>query len=119
MFKIDHVIKFQGCGKNKEALVKRKGWPEKFNLWIPASNIVLTTSGDTTTHLPLPIEVEGYGFGIIELIGKVQNGFGHPLYLCCDICEESTVGNIKIPVLRYLNRNFRNGIINKPIDHVI
>ena len=81
--------------------------------------VYLTTSGDTTTHLPLPIEVEGYGCGIIELIGKVQNGFGHPLYLCCDICEESTVGNINIPVLRYLNRNLRNRIINKPIDHVI
>ena len=40
LFKIDHVIKFRGCGKNKEALVKWKGWPKKFNSWIPASNIV-------------------------------------------------------------------------------
>ena len=53
------------------------------------------------------------------MTGKVQNGFNHPLYLCCDICEESTVGNSKIPVLRYLNRNSWNGIINKSIDHVI
>ena len=60
----------------------------------------LTTLGDTITHLPLPIEVEGYGCGIIELMGKVQNGFGHPLYSYCDICEESTVGNIKIPCFK-------------------
>ena len=63
MFKIDHVIKFRGCGKNKEALIKCKGWPK--NSWIPASNIVtypnkkinavyLTTTSDTTTHLPFP-----------------------------------------------------------------
>ena len=40
LFKIDHVIKFRGCGKSKEALVKWKGWPKEFNSWIPASNIV-------------------------------------------------------------------------------
>ena len=57
--------------------------------------VYLTRSGDTATHLPLPIEVEGYGCGVSEVIGKVQNGFGHPLYLCRDICEESTVENIK------------------------
>ena len=45
--------------------------------------------------------------------------FNHPLYLCCNICEESTVGNIKIPVLRYLNINLQNEIINKSTDHVI
>ena len=40
LFKIDHVIKFRGCGKNKEALFKWKGWPKKFNSWIPTSNVV-------------------------------------------------------------------------------
>ena len=29
LFKIEHVIKCKGRGKNKEALVKWKGWPKK------------------------------------------------------------------------------------------
>ena len=40
LFKIEYVIKYKGCGKNKEALVKWKGWPKKFNSWIPASSLV-------------------------------------------------------------------------------
>ena len=32
------VIKKRGCGK-KEVLVKWKGWPEKFNSWIPALDL--------------------------------------------------------------------------------
>ena len=81
--------------------------------------VYLTTDGDTTTILSIPLEVESYGCGVIEMTGKVQNGFNYPLYLCCDICEESTVGNIKIPVLRFINRNQQNGIVNKAIDHAI
>ena len=52
-----------------------------------------------TTILLIPLEIESYGCGVVEMTGKVQNGLNHPLYLCCDIYEESTVGNIKIPVL--------------------
>ena len=37
-FEIETVIKKRGCGK-KEVLVKWKGWPEKFNSWIPASDL--------------------------------------------------------------------------------
>ena len=81
--------------------------------------VYLTTNGDTTTILPIPLEVESYGCGVIEMTGKVQNGFNHLLYLCCDICEESNVGNIKIPVLQFINRNQQNGLVNKTIDHVI
>ena len=80
--------------------------------------IYLTTDGDTTTELPVPLEIEGYGCGVIEMSGKVRTGFTDNLYLCCDICEESYVNNIKMPVLRYISRN-RNGLVNKPIDHVI
>ena len=115
--------------------------------------VYLTTNGDTTTILSTPLEVQGYGCGVIELNGKVtipkrllrtnnikqpepqpipkpeeeemnnsprdelkdqpQNistyeGFSDNLYLCSDIVEESDVGNIKMPVLRYLKR--KNGI---------
>ena len=37
-----------------------------------------------------------------------NEGFTDNLYLCSDIFEESDVGNIKMPVLRYLKR--KNGI---------
>ena len=40
LFKIEHVIKYKGHGKNKEALVKWKGWPKMFNSWIPASSLI-------------------------------------------------------------------------------
>ena len=37
-FEIETVIKKRGRGK-KEVLVKWKDWPEKFNSWIPASDL--------------------------------------------------------------------------------
>ena len=40
LFLIAKIIKYKGRGKNKEALVSWKGWPKKFNSWIPASNLV-------------------------------------------------------------------------------
>ena len=87
--------------------------------------VYLTTNGDTTTFLSTPLEVQGYGCGIFELDGKVtipkplmknkiknddddDDGFSNNLYLCSDIVEESDVGNIKMPVLRFLKR--KNGV---------
>lgn len=81
--------------------------------------LYLTTTGDTTIELPIPLEVEGYGCGVIEMSGKVLSGFKEPLYLCCDICEESAVCGKRMPVLRFINRNLKNGIVNKSVDHVI
>ena len=43
--------------------------------------IYLTTDGDTTTELPVPLEIEGYGCGVIEMSGKVRTGFTDNLYL--------------------------------------
>ena len=40
IFKIESVLKYKGRGKDKQALVKWKVWPKKFNSWIPASNLV-------------------------------------------------------------------------------
>ena len=40
LFLIDKIIKYKGQGKNKEALVSWKGWPKKFNSWIPTSNLI-------------------------------------------------------------------------------
>ena len=32
--------------------------------------VYLSSSGDTTTQLPIPLEIQGYGFGVIEMTGK-------------------------------------------------
>ena len=40
LFKVESILRYKGRGKNKQALIKWKGWPKKFNSWIPASNIV-------------------------------------------------------------------------------
>ena len=80
--------------------------------------LYLSTTGDETIELPTTLEVEGYGVGVIEMSGKVKNGFKDRLFLCCDICEESYVNGIKMPILRMLNRN-SNGLVNKGINHVI
>ena len=94
--------------------------------------VYLSTTGDTTTFLSTPLEVQGYGCAVFELDGKVvipkrliktnqsgdddQDLFSDNLYLCSDIVEESDVGNIKMPVLRYLKR--KNGFPST-IDNVI
>ena len=38
-FEVEKVIEKRGCSKKEEVLVKWKGWPEKFNSWILASNL--------------------------------------------------------------------------------
>ena len=39
LFKVERIIKYKGRGRNRKALIKWKGWPKKFNSWIPASNV--------------------------------------------------------------------------------
>ena len=79
--------------------------------------IYLTTTGDNTLELPTPLDVEGYLCGIVEIAGKVVNLKGD-LFLCCDFCEESVVGEIKLPVLRCIKRK-QTGIVYNDINHVI
>ena len=80
--------------------------------------LYLSTNGDTTTQLPIPLEVQGYGCGIIEMTGKVYHADKEPLYLCSDICEESFIGGNKMPVLRRIKRG-ASGIVNSIIHNVI
>ena len=61
--------------------------------------LYVTTDGDDTVDLPVPLKVEGYACGIIDMTGKINNSFKGDLSLCCDICEESFVGDIMMPVL--------------------
>lgn len=40
LYQVEKVLQTRGVGKNRECLVKWKGYPESFNKWIPASEIV-------------------------------------------------------------------------------
>ena len=40
VYKIDQILEMKGTGKNKRVLVKWKGYPSKFNSWVPASQIM-------------------------------------------------------------------------------
>ena len=79
--------------------------------------LYVTITGDNTLELPTPLDVEGYLCGLVEIAGKVVNLKGD-LFLCCDFCEESIVGEIKLPVLHCIKRK-QTGIVYNDINHVI
>ena len=81
-------------------------------------SLFLSTSGDNTIDLPLPLEVEGYACGIIELNGRIESLKNEELFLCCDICEESFSGVTMMPILRNIKRRSNGSIVNE-INHVI
>ena len=39
LYKIDNIIKSKGSGKNKKILVSWLGWPNRYNSWIPESEL--------------------------------------------------------------------------------
>ena len=39
-YKIEEILEMKGSGENKKVLVKWKGYPSKFNSWIPASQLM-------------------------------------------------------------------------------
>jgi len=40
-FKVEKILSRKSVKGNKFALVKYKGWPEKFNEWIPIDNLIV------------------------------------------------------------------------------
>ena len=78
--------------------------------------LYLSTKGDDTIDLPVPLEVKNYLCRVVEMSGKVNKK--GDLFLCCDICEESYIGENMMPVLRSIQRK-TNGMIINDINHVI
>jgi len=70
----------------------------------------LKTNGDTTYHYDVPLEYQNYGIGLINISGRVITESSKQLYLCCDIIEESYVGNKKLPILYPIERNTRGSV---------
>ena len=79
--------------------------------------LYLSTTGDSIIELPLPLEVEGFGCGVIELSGHAESP-KEDIFSCCDICEESFSGETMMPILRNIKRK-ANGFITNEINHVI
>ena len=80
-------------------------------------SLYISTNGDTTLELPVPLEVEGCVCGIIEMSGKLTT-YKDDIFLCSDICEESIAGETIMPVLRNIKRR-SNGIIINDVNHII
>ena len=76
---------------------------------------------DITLNLNCPINVTGHILALAELNGRVQAKAERrrtPLYLCCDLCEDSNVMNVKMPVLRQIIRS-QGGNISNPVNVLI
>ena len=52
------------------------------------------------------------------MVGKIHSSIKGDLFLCCDICEESFVGGIMMPVLRSIKRK-TNGLVINDINHMV
>ena len=80
-------------------------------------SLYISTSGDTTLELPVPLDVEGFVCGIIDMSGKLSTYKGD-IFLCSDICEESVAGETVMPVLQNIKRR-SNGVVVNDVNHVI
>ena len=75
---------------------------------------------DINLKLKCPIEVENHIVALGELTGQIQSKDEKrktPLYLCCDICEESNVLNSKMPVIRQIIRS-QGGNITSTLNNL-
>ena len=71
---------------------------------------------DITINLKCPLlEASQYCVALSEITGRIQSKDERkktPLYLCCDICEDSNVMDVKMPVLRQIIRSQGGNITN-------
>ena len=76
---------------------------------------------DITLNLNCLLNVAGHCLALAELSGRIQSKNERrrtPLYLCCDVCEDSNVMNVKMPVLRQIIRA-QGGNISNPVNNLI
>lgn len=85
--------------------------------------LYLSTNGDKTIELASILNVEKYGCGVVNVTGKINHNESNlkktdRLFLCSDICEESFIENVKLPILCEIFRN-GNGVINNDIFNIV
>lgn len=76
---------------------------------------------DLTIELNCAIDVTDHVIGLAELTGRIQSKDERrktPLYLCCDLCEESNVLNVKMPVIKQVIRS-QGGNISNTSNNII
>ena len=76
---------------------------------------------DYTFDLNCPLELSENVVGLLDLTGCIQSRDERrksPLYLCCDICEESNVSNTVMPIIQQIYRT-QGGTISNNINHII
>ena len=75
-----------------------------------------------TIDLKCPLELlEEVEVGLVDLTGRIQSRDERkktPLYLCCDICEESNVSDTAMPIIRQIFRT-QGGTISNVMNHVM
>ena len=75
---------------------------------------------DHTLDFTCPLDITNHVIGLGELTGRVQAKDERrktPLYLCCDVCEDSNTANVKMPVLRQIMRS-QGGNISSSINNI-
>ena len=76
---------------------------------------------DLTIELNCPLQISNHVIALAELTGRVQakdDKKKTPLYLCCDLCEDSNVFNIKMPVIRQILRS-QGGNISNTLNNMV
>ena len=70
----------------------------------------------SVTVFPTPLEREGYMVKVVEMEGKINDSAipknNSELFLCCDFCEESYVGNTLMPVLRKIKTDGNGNVLD-------
>ena len=83
------------------------------NKFIP---LYFTFEGENTFQLAKTINTDKYLCGICNLEGKIVTPNykkSQRLFLCSDICQESYVNSLKLPILCEMIRNQGGSVINE------
>ena len=88
------------------------------NKFIP---LYFTLEDENTFQLAKTINTDKYLCGISYLEGKVVTPSykkSDRLFLCSDVCQESYVNSIKLPILCEIYRNKKNGTVINEIYNI-
>ena len=76
----------------------------------------LSTTGDNLIYFGESFNLgTQYMCSIEDIYGQIKTKGKQSLFLCTDICEESFIHEVKLPVLRQIKYNNKTGNINNEI----
>lgn len=84
-----------------------------------ATTLYLKTHGDTVNAVSLTdSDLSGHMIGVFTIHGRLalaanSSGPADPVYLCCDVCENSVIaGGRRLPVLRQVRVDANGDVVN-------